>query len=87
MDLSIVYIVLWGIIALYCFYSAHKIGNLLYIAGVFFLFLFGWNLVNILIDVNLFSGIYNIVFRCIAAAFLIVLILGYVKIKKSQQNK
>jgi hypothetical protein len=84
--LSIVYIVLWGILALYCFVSAHKIGNLLYLAGAFFLFLFGWNLANYLLTVDLFDGVYNIVFRCVAAGFLLLLVLGYVKIRKNNHK-
>lgn len=85
--LNIVYIVVWGIIALYLFFSAHRISNILYLAGGFFLFLFGWSLANQLLDVDLFAGMYNIIFRCIAAVFLIVFIIIYLLIKKSSNSK
>ncbi len=85
--LNIVYIVVWGIIALYLFFSAYRISNILYLAGGFFLFLFGWSLANQLLDVDLFAGMYNIIFRCIAAVFLIVFIIIYLLIKKSSNSK
>ncbi len=85
--LNIVYIAVWGIIALYLFFSAHRISKILYIAGGFFLFLFGWFLANQLLDADLFAGIYNIIFRCVAAVFLIILLIIYFLMKKSSKSK
>lgn len=85
--LNIIYIALWGIIALYLFISAHKISNILYLAGVFFLFLFGWSLANQLLEVDLFAGVYNIIFRCIAVVFLVLILVIYLLLKKSSNNK
>ncbi len=85
--LNIIYIALWGIIALYLFIRAHKISKILYLAGVFFLFLFGWSLANQLLEVDLFAGVYNIIFRCIAVVFLVLILVIYLLLKKSSNNK
>lgn len=85
--LNIIYIALWGIIALYLFINAHKISKILYLAGVFFLFLFGWSLANQLLEVDLFAGVYNIIFRCIAVVFLVIILVIYLLLKKSSNSK
>ncbi len=85
--MQIVYIILWGLCAAYCLYSAHKISPILYILGVFFLFMFGWYLVNYLLPIDLFSGMYGIIFRCVAGVFLIVVLLFYFRFKKSGTNQ
>lgn len=88
MDFSgIIYMVLWGVIALYCFISARKVSAVLYVAGTFFLFMFTWNLADLLAAADLFSGMYGIIFRCVAAGFLIALIAIYIKNKKSPKDK
>lgn len=75
--MDIIYIVLWGIIALYCYCMAHKISNILYLAGVFFTFMFGWNLVDLFINTDLMSGMYVWIFRGIAIAFLAIILILY----------
>lgn len=85
--MDIVYIVLWGVLAFYCLFSAHKMHPILYFMGAFFVFLFAWYLINSLIEVDLFDGVYNIIFRCVAAAFLIVLVVFYIVIKKRSKSE
>lgn len=85
--MDVVYVVMWGLIAVYCFYSAHKLSPVLYLLGVFFVFMFAWYLINNLIPTDLFSGVYGIVFRCVALAFLIALIVIYIVIKKRQKDE
>lgn len=84
--MDIVYLVMWGLIAAYCFFSAHKISPVLYLLGVFFVYMFVWFLINDLSPIDMFSGVYKMVFRGIALAFLIVLIIIYIVIKKNPKN-
>ena len=82
--LDFVYIGLWGLLALFCIISAHKFHPILYLMGGFFVFLCGWNCVNTFTALNLFEGVYNIVFRCVACGFLLAIILVYLKIRKNK---
>lgn len=75
--MQIVYIILWAVLAAYCLYAAHKMSPILYILGGFFVFMFGWYLVNYLAPLDLFAGMYGIIFRCIAAVFLIAVLILY----------
>lgn len=80
--MNIVYTVLWALLAVFCLYSAHKLSRILYIMGGFFVFMFGWYLANGLLEIDLFGGIYNVIFRCVGGAFLLLFILLYLYIKK-----
>ena len=83
--LDILYLVLWAGIGAYCFSSARKLGAILYVIGGFFVFMFGWRLIHALLPVDLYGGVYGIVFRCIAAVFLIVIVLLYLKVRHKKQ--
>lgn len=80
--MDVVYLILWALLAAYCFYSAHKLSPILYILGSFFVFMFGWYLANDLLPLNLFDGMYNIIFRCIAGGFLVLFVGLYFWVKK-----
>ena len=82
---DIIYLVVWAVLAAYCIYSARKLSPILYVLGVFFVFMFGWKLADMLIPVSLYAGIYNVIFRCIAIVFLVVVILLYVMIKRKSK--
>lgn len=84
--MDIVYIILWGVMALYCYAMAHKVSNILYIAGVFFTFMFGWNLVNYIIPTDLMTGMYGWIYRGIAIAFLTVIVILYALMKKNNKE-
>ncbi len=85
--LDIVYLVLWGLLALFCIFSAHKLSPVMYILGGFFVFMFTWYLINDLNPkIDMFAGTYNLVFRGIALAFLVVLIIIYIYIKKHPKD-
>lgn len=87
MDIKdIMYLVLWAGLAIYCLASARKISPILYILGGFFVFMFTWYLINDLIAVDMFGGIYNIVFRGICLVFLAVLVVIYVMIKRNPKE-
>lgn len=83
---DIMYLVLWAGLGLYCIISARKLSPILYILGGFFVFMFTWYLINDLIPTDLFSGVYNIVFRGICVVFLAVVILIYLMIKRKPKE-
>ncbi len=87
MDIKeIMYLVLWAGLAVYCIYSARKISPILYILGGFFVFMFAWYLINDLTAFDMFGGMYNIIFRGICLAFLAVLVIIYIRIKKKPKE-
>ncbi|MCH5298496.1 MAG: hypothetical protein J1E96_01915 [Ruminococcus sp.] len=85
--MQIVYIILWALLCVYCSYSAHKMSPVLYILGGFFLFMFGWYLVNYLAPFDLFAGTYGIIFRCIAAVFLVAVLIIYFFSKRNSSGQ
>jgi len=87
MILDIVYVVLWFVMAVYCFFSAHKVHNILYFAGIFFTFLFGWNLADLLLSVDMMSGTFAWIFRGIALCFLLGFLGYYIKLRMQSKNK
>ncbi len=85
MFLEIIYLAVWAVIAGYCIYSARKIGAISYVAAGFFVFMFVWRLMNLILPINLFAGVYNIIFRVVAGVFLVV-ILGYIIINRKKSK-
>lgn len=82
---NIIYLAVWAILAAYCIYSARKVSAILYVLGGFFVFMFGWRLADTILDVNLFGGIYNLIFRIIAIVFLVVIIFLYIMVKRKSE--
>lgn len=87
MFLDIFYVILWGGMAVYCYYSAHKVHNILYAAGLFFTFLFGWNLADLLIPVDMMAGVFAWIFRGISLAFLIFFVAFYIRLRIKNKDK
>ncbi len=85
--LGYVYAVLWAVIAIYLFSVGIKINKILFLGAGLFTFMSVWWLVNELIDINLFDGIYGIVFRVVVGIVLALFIIFYVISKKKSQNK
>lgn len=85
--MDIVYVVLWGIMAVYCFWSAHKVHNILYLAGVFFTFLFCWNLAEVILNTNLQTGVTGWIFKGVSLAFLISFGAFYILLRKNNKDK
>ena len=80
--LDIVYLVLWALLALLCLGLTRKLGPVMLIVSGFFVFMFVWYLINDLSPVNMFDGVYNLVFRGIALVFLGILVAAYLYIRK-----
>lgn len=74
---------LWLIIAIYLFYLGFKENKFLFVVSAFFFYMSGWYLINELLpNVDMFSGVYALVFRGIAVAFLVVCIIAYIRYRK-----
>ena len=82
--MDVVYVILWAVLALYCYVMAHKVHKILYLAGVFFTFMFAWNLVDLLIDVNMQAGIFSWIYKGVSIAFLAVFLIIYWKIRQNR---
>ena len=85
MFLDIVYLILWAGLGAYCVYSARRLGAILYIAAGFFAFMFGWRLMHVILPIDHYAGVYNIIFRCIAFTFLAVILIIYILYKKTSK--
>jgi hypothetical protein len=49
--------------------------------------MFGWYLANDLLAVDLFDGIYNLIFRGIALCFLVLFLILYLYVKKHPKDE
>lgn len=85
--MDVVYLILWALLGAYCFYAARKLSPILYILGIFFVFMFGWYLANDLLAVDLFGGTYNLIFRGIALCFLVLFLILYLYVKKHPKDE
>lgn len=81
-----VYAAMWAVIAIYLFVTAKRINKALYIVGGLFSFMAVWWLVNEFVSINLFEGIYGIVFRVIVGVVLAALIIIYLISKKRNKD-
>ncbi|MBR2715455.1 MAG: hypothetical protein IKB73_04520 [Ruminococcus sp.] len=78
-----IYSAVWLIIAVYLFFTAIKHSRFFFFLSGFFLYLSGWYLLDeILTDVDMFSGVYNLIFRGVAVVVLIVCTVVYVRYKR-----
>lgn len=72
----------WAIVAVYLFVMAFKESKFLLIVSGLFAFMSGWWLANELLPINLFDGLYGIVFRVVVGVALVVLLIIYILMKK-----
>lgn len=84
--MNVVYLILWGLLAVYCFCMAHKISPILYLGGVFFIFMLGWRIADLVIEVDMFAGTLGWIFKGISVVFLIALLVFYFIIRKKQDS-
>lgn len=80
--LGYVYAALWAVIAIYLFAVAIRVNKILFLGAGLFTFMAVWWLVNELINVNLFDGMYGIIFRVVMGIVLALFIIFYVISKK-----
>ncbi len=81
-----VYTALWLILAIYMFITALKNSKFFFLLSGFFLFLSCWQLADELLSVNLFEGVYSLIYRGVAVVVLVVCIVAYLRHKKSNNG-
>lgn len=82
-----VYTALWLILAVYMFYLAFKENKFFFVLSAFFAFLCGWYLADeLLTTVDMFSGVYSLIYRGVALIVLIVCVIAYLKYRKIREN-
>lgn len=84
--LGYVYSALWAVIAVYLFSVAKRVNKILFLGAGLFTFMAVWWLVNELVSVNLFDGIYGIIFRVVMGIVLALFVIFYIISKKSGKN-
>lgn len=80
------YFILWAIMALYMFVTAHKTGKICYLAGVLLTFMSVWYGINSYSSIEMFKGTYGIIFKCVVGVFLITFIIFYIISKRKSEN-
>ncbi len=83
------YIVAFFIIGIYLIFTGIKSYRILLLPGVYFLFLGGWWLADVLlVNVDLLGGIYSWIIRAVSAVVLLVTsIIYYFKYYKPNKDK
>ncbi|MDD5795823.1 MAG: hypothetical protein PUD24_02655 [Oscillospiraceae bacterium] len=82
-----VYAGLWAVLAIYLFVMANRVSKILYLVGGLFSFMAIWWLVNELVSINLFEGVYGIIFRVAVGVILIALLIIYLIMKKRNNQE
>ncbi len=77
-----VYAALWFIVAIILFIRFRKENKVIYLLSLYFLIMGVWWLVNEFVEVDLLSGVYGWIFRCISVAVIIVLVMAYFHSKR-----
>lgn len=87
------YAILWFAAGLVQIFSISKENKVFYFSGAFFLLLGGWWLADALLpEVDLFSGVWGVAFRCVCGVALVALTAVFLlerkkMIKKSEEEK
>ena len=80
-----IYAATFFIIAIYLFVHAFKSHKILFLLSVYFLFMGGWYLADqLLVDINLFVGMYSWIFRGVALVVLIICAIVYVIYRRNK---
>lgn len=86
--LPYIHTALWFIITVALIYvgKRNKLGAIAYVgSGMFFVMGIWWLIDALTPGVNMLAGIYGIIIRAVIFIFAVVLVLMYVKIKKSNK--
>ncbi len=81
-----VYTALWLILAVYMFVVAIKNSKFFFVLSGFFLFLSSWQLADELLEADLFSGVYSLVYRGVSLCVLVVCVIAYLRYKRSNEH-
>lgn len=81
-----IYTAVWFIVAIYMFYLAFRESKFFFLLSAYFVFMGTWYLTNnLLTDIDLFSGIYNWIFRGVSAVVLIICAIVYFNYKRKNK--
>ncbi len=72
-----IYVYLWAVLAVLCFFTGRKQGAYAYVMGLFFVFMTVWYGLRTFLEYPMFEGVLAIVFRCVLGAFLVLFVLVY----------
>lgn len=72
--LQYVYVFVWGILAVLMFFTGRKHGAFAYVLSLFFLYMGVWYGLEAFLGLPMFDGAFSIIFRCVLAVFLILMI-------------
>lgn len=87
------YAILWFVIGLVLIFSMTKENKIFCFAGIFFLFLGAWWLIDALLpEISLFDGGWGIALRCISGAALVILTISFLlerrrMLRKQEESK
>ncbi len=75
---------LWAVVAVYLLVMAIKERKFLFLVSGLFWFMSIWWLLSELVPINLFDGVYGIVFRVVVGIVLLILLVIYAMKKKGR---
>lgn len=84
--LQYAYVFLWGILAVYTFAVAKRVGALSYVISLFFVFMTVWFALRAFGGFDMMNGTLGIIFRIIVGVFLAVFVVAYIIGKKRKNN-
>lgn len=85
--LQYVYVFVWVILAVLMFFTGRKQGAFAYVLSLFFLYMGIWYGLKTFLGLPMFEGVLSIIFRCVLAVFLIILIgVCIIARRKNTQN-
>ena len=85
--LQYAYVFVWGILAVLMFFTGKKQGAFAYVLSLFFLYMCIWYGLETFLGLPMFDGVFSIIFRCVLAVFLILLIgVCIIARRKNAQN-
>ena len=85
--LQYAYVFVWGILAVLTFIIGIKQGVNAFVMSAFFVFMTVWYALNSFGNIPMFDGTLGIIFKCVATAFLAVVIVMYFHSKKKSRSK
>ena len=80
-----VYVAMWFLAGLLVLVTLHKEHKVFYFVGIFFFVMGAWWLADLLLEADLFAGVYRWIFSAIVAVALVVCALVYWKEKKKDR--
>ena len=81
------YVILWGLLAVLCFFIGRKQGAAGYLLSVFFVFMTVWYGLRAFAGLNVFEGVWGYVFRGVLLVFLAVIVAVWYRGRKASSEQ